>query len=114
LAPAKAEALLTQLAAGKVTDARVPLRPSFDELVDPLFVQACLSSHCARGGASARTDRPGALAKAHAFVFGVTLSAWSSTTRWPGTADNSKRKSIGATPFKPSHQQAYRERKAGR
>ena len=42
-----------------------------------------ISSQCARGAASARTDRSSALAKAEAIAFGVTLSAWSSTIRWP-------------------------------
>ncbi len=41
LAPADADAFLTQLASGKVTDPRVPLGAWFNELVYPLFVQAC-------------------------------------------------------------------------
>jgi gluconate 2-dehydrogenase gamma chain len=41
LAPAQAEAFLTQLAGGKVVDERVPLGSWFNELVYPLFEQAC-------------------------------------------------------------------------
>jgi gluconate 2-dehydrogenase gamma chain len=41
LAPADADAFLTQLAGGKVTDPRVPLDLWFNGLVYPLFVQAC-------------------------------------------------------------------------
>lgn len=41
LAAADADAFLTQLAAGKVTDPRVPLDLWFNGLVYPLFVQAC-------------------------------------------------------------------------
>jgi gluconate 2-dehydrogenase gamma chain len=41
LAPAQAEAFLTQLAGGKVVDERVPLGAWFNELVYPLFEQAC-------------------------------------------------------------------------
>lgn len=41
LAAADADAFLTQLAAGKVADPRVPLGPWFNELVYPLFAQAC-------------------------------------------------------------------------
>ena len=41
LAPAAADAFLAQLASGKVTDERVPLASWFNELVYPLFEQAC-------------------------------------------------------------------------
>jgi gluconate 2-dehydrogenase gamma chain len=41
LAPAEADAFLAQLASGKVTDERVPLASWFNELVYPLFEQAC-------------------------------------------------------------------------
>ena len=41
LAPADADTFLTQLATGKVTDERVPLGSWFNELVYPLFEQAC-------------------------------------------------------------------------
>jgi gluconate 2-dehydrogenase gamma chain len=42
-APAQAEALLLDIAAGKVTDPRLPLGPWFNELVYPLFTQACFA-----------------------------------------------------------------------
>jgi gluconate 2-dehydrogenase gamma chain len=41
LAPAEAETFLTQLAGGKVVDERLPLGSWFNELVYPLFEQAC-------------------------------------------------------------------------
>jgi gluconate 2-dehydrogenase gamma chain len=41
LARAEADAFLAQLASGKVTDERVPLASWFNELVYPLFEQAC-------------------------------------------------------------------------
>jgi gluconate 2-dehydrogenase gamma chain len=41
LAPTDADAFLAQLASGKVTDPRVPLGSWFNELVYPLFEQAC-------------------------------------------------------------------------
>ena len=41
LTPADADAFLAQLASGKVTDPRVPLGSWFNELVYPLFEQAC-------------------------------------------------------------------------
>jgi gluconate 2-dehydrogenase gamma chain len=41
LAPVEAEAFLTQLASGKIVDERVPLGSWFNELVYPLFEQAC-------------------------------------------------------------------------
>jgi gluconate 2-dehydrogenase gamma chain len=42
-APADANALLADLAGGKVSDARVPLGQWFNELVYPLFTQACFA-----------------------------------------------------------------------
>jgi gluconate 2-dehydrogenase gamma chain len=41
LAPAQRDTFLTALAAGKVTDDRIPLAQWFNELVYPLFEQAC-------------------------------------------------------------------------
>jgi len=43
LAPADADAFLKEIAAGKVTDPRVPLGLWFNELVYPLFTQACFA-----------------------------------------------------------------------
>jgi gluconate 2-dehydrogenase gamma chain len=43
LAPGDADAFLKEIAAGKVTDARVPLGLWFSELVYPLFTQACFA-----------------------------------------------------------------------
>ena len=43
LAPGDADAFLKEIAAGKVTDARVPLGLWFGELVYPLFTQACFA-----------------------------------------------------------------------
>lgn len=43
LAPNDASAFLDELAAGKVTDARLPMGAWFNELVYPLFTQACFA-----------------------------------------------------------------------
>jgi gluconate 2-dehydrogenase gamma chain len=43
LAPSDADAFLQQIAAGKVSDARVPLGLWFNDLVYPLFAQACFA-----------------------------------------------------------------------
>ncbi|MSU64824.1 MAG: gluconate 2-dehydrogenase subunit 3 family protein [Opitutus sp.] len=43
LAAAEADAFLRAIAEGKLTDARVPLAEWFNELVYPLFVQACFA-----------------------------------------------------------------------
>lgn len=43
LPAADADAFLSAVAAGKVTDPRVPLATWFDDLVYPLFVQACFA-----------------------------------------------------------------------
>jgi gluconate 2-dehydrogenase gamma chain len=43
LPPAEADAFLNDLADGKVEDARLPLGAWFNELVYPLFVQACFA-----------------------------------------------------------------------
>jgi gluconate 2-dehydrogenase gamma chain len=43
LALEDADALLNDLAAGKVADARIPLATWFNELVYPLFLQACFA-----------------------------------------------------------------------
>lgn len=43
LAPAEADAFLRAITTGEVTDPRVPLAEWFDELVYPLFVQACFA-----------------------------------------------------------------------
>jgi len=43
LPPADADAFLLEVAAGKVDDARVPLAQWFNELVYPLFTQACFA-----------------------------------------------------------------------
>jgi gluconate 2-dehydrogenase gamma chain len=51
LTPADADAFLTQLASGKVTDPRVPLGSWFNELVYPLFEQACYADPIYGGNA---------------------------------------------------------------
>ncbi len=43
LPPAEADAFLGAIAAGKVTDPRVPLKDWFNDLVYPLFTQACFA-----------------------------------------------------------------------
>jgi gluconate 2-dehydrogenase gamma chain len=43
LAPAQRDAFLTALSQGKVTDARIPLAQWFNELMLPLFEQACFA-----------------------------------------------------------------------
>jgi gluconate 2-dehydrogenase gamma chain len=43
LAPSAADALLQDMAAGKITDPRLPLAQWFNELVYPLFTQACFA-----------------------------------------------------------------------
>ena len=43
LAPADASAFLADVAAGRVSDPQVPLAPWFNELVYPLFAQACFA-----------------------------------------------------------------------
>lgn len=43
LDPAQRDAFLVALSQGKVTDARIPLTPWFNELVLPLFEQACFA-----------------------------------------------------------------------
>lgn len=43
LAPADAGAFLDDLAAGKVSDAQVPMAAWFNEIVYPLFTQACFA-----------------------------------------------------------------------
>jgi gluconate 2-dehydrogenase gamma chain len=50
-APADAEAFLAEIAAGKVSDARVPLAPWFNYLVYPLFTQACFADPIYGGNA---------------------------------------------------------------
>jgi gluconate 2-dehydrogenase gamma chain len=47
-----ADAFLHDLSAGKVTDDRVPLREWFNELVYPLFVQACFADPIYGGNAN--------------------------------------------------------------
>jgi gluconate 2-dehydrogenase gamma chain len=51
LTPADADAFLVQLASGKVTDPRVPLGSWFNELVYPLFEQACYADPIYGGNA---------------------------------------------------------------
>src|SRR5258706_15463195 len=43
LVPADANAFLTDMAAGRVSDPQVPLALWFNELVYPLFAQACFA-----------------------------------------------------------------------
>jgi gluconate 2-dehydrogenase gamma chain len=54
LAPASAEAVLKEIEDGRMTDARLPLASWFNDIVYPLFVEACFADPMYGGNRGAR------------------------------------------------------------